>query len=176
MAASFPRGDGARATSSAAKPRPNHNAVLATNPWLLCASWPAPFLLVRARALSAHVSDREGQDKSNDGAPSVQVTEDDVFKELQHHRDLLVAGCADNVGVEHFSIVIRGGAWTTALVGAVVDGVRVSGSTAQAQKYRATHHLPHSVKCSSKLYGEDACRVLSKFRVFRMGVFSHSSC
>ena len=56
-----------------------------------------------------------------------------------HHRgveaslSLLSAGCSDDVGVEHFSIVKRGGAWTAAHLDTDVDGVRASASTAHAK-------------------------------------------
>ena len=45
------------------------------------------------------------------------------------------AGCINDVGVEHFSIVIRGGARAVAHVGAIVDGVRASASTVNAQEF-----------------------------------------
>ena len=53
------------------------------------------------------MSERNGTDQSNDGAPSVEVTEDDIFEEMSDHQDLLAASCGDDVGVEHFSNVIQ---------------------------------------------------------------------
>ena len=53
------------------------------------------------------MSERNGTDQSNDGAPSVEVTEDDIFEEMNDHQDILAASCGDDVGVEHFSIVIQ---------------------------------------------------------------------
>ena len=51
---------------------------------------------------------------------------------------VVAAGCGDDVGS-------RGGAWTAAHLGAVVDGVRASASAAHAEEYCATHHVSHSV-------------------------------
>ena len=78
--------------------------------YLIGASRFAP-LSARARVSGARVSDRKGNDQSNDGAPRIEVTEDDIFEELKHHWGLLASDCGDDVGVEHVSIVMRGGAW-----------------------------------------------------------------
>ena len=75
----------------------------------------------------------------------------------------MAAGCGDDDGVEHFSIAIRGGAWTAVHLGVVFDEVRAAASTAHVKKYCGTHHLP-----PLKLYGEATCTILAKFRVFRM--------
>ena len=161
-----------KGTSSASMPRPVHNDVLDTNPWLAVifgASRPAP-VSARARGSGAHASDRERNDQSNDGARGVAATEDDIFEELQHHRGFLAAGCGDDVGGEHFSVAIRGSAWIAAHVGAVVDGVRVYASTVHG----ATHSLLHSVTFSLKLYGEDTCTILEVLGLSDGSVFSTS--
>ena len=115
------------------------------------------------------MSDRKGNDQSNDGAPRIEVTEDDIFEELKHHWGLLASDCGDDVGVEHVSIVMRGGAWAAAHVGAVVDGIRASALIAHAKEYCAARNLPHSVTFSLKLYSEDSGTVPTKFWVFREG-------
>ena len=63
---------------------------------------------------------------------------------MAHHGVLLVSGCGDDVGVEHISIVTRGGARTAAHVGAVADAVRASVSTAHANECCAAQNVPRS--------------------------------
>ena len=160
-----------RAASSAPRPRPAHNDVLATNPWLtdmLSASRPA-FPICSSSGLGC-TCEGQRETRSEQRRSSRRCIDSERYLRGVAAPPGPFGGSGDDVGVEHFSIAIRGGAWTAPR--AVVDGVRASASTAHAKEYCATHHLPHSVICCSlKLHGEDSCTLLSKFWVFRMGQF-----
>ena len=91
----------------------------------------------------------------------------DVFEEVRRRRDAWDA--EHGVPVEiHFSVSLRGGAWTAAHVGEAVDSVRCQAASHTAREFCRLHGMPSSGTFSLRLYGEDVCGHMAAIWVRRM--------
>ena len=157
------------------EPRPGRH-ILMENPWLLDLFGGSERAAVHGRALlyagegiEDGIAERRAVDVDvgpNEAEAGISG-DADVFEEVRRRRDAWDA--EHGVPVEiHFSVSLRGGAWTAAHVGEPVDSVRCQAASHKAREFCRLHGMPSSGTFSLRLYGEDVCGHMAAIWVHRM--------
>lgn len=161
----------ARRQAGERPPRPG-GALLTEHPWLQDV-FAAGSAGRRPRHGGAASHDRRAIVPNNDDSgfkddpEPASADAEDIFEELQKRRALWAAQHEEDMAV-HFATQLRGGRWTAAHVGEVVDSLRCYAATQAARDFCASHQMAKSCTLSLRLYGDEVCQQLGTVWMARM--------